>query len=95
MVIVEYVLDRGNGIVEVAFIELAMTPIIGKFAKLFLGFVEPISVAVGNVPAAVPLIEICMDSIHQVADGIRLVRPARWTILRPRRYTYAEQRGRQ
>jgi hypothetical protein len=58
MVIVEYVLDGANGIIEVALVELAAAPIVGKSAKLFFGFIEPITVAVRQMPAAVPLIEI-------------------------------------
>jgi hypothetical protein len=66
-VFIEHVLDRADGVIEIAPVEMAVIPVSREVAEIVLGVVEAVAVAWVEIPDGIAMVQVLM---HVVDEGV-------------------------
>lgn len=74
MIVVEDVLDGGDRVIQVSFVEVPILPALGKIPELMLGVGQAVAVAMGEMPCVVTTVEIVVYAFDHGSNRARLIR---------------------
>jgi hypothetical protein len=73
MIVVDYLLNVSNSVVQIALVESAVLPVPGEIAKLVFSVIEALTVAVPQVPNPISTVEIGMYALDKRGNRFRPV----------------------
>src|SRR5271154_1148546 len=95
MIVIEDMLDGRNSMIQLPFVEVAFSPMLGEFTQLLFGAVQSAAVAAVYLPHCIAMVEVRVNPVNQRGNGIGLVGSARLAVLGLSQSSKSRQRGRQ